>query len=408
MANGLLGCANDYVVQLNWVARIGADGEPLPQSRLHSRGRLTGVTRIQWSRAFNDIAGATIEVGSDEGAAPCLDLLSEIVPSVHEVAIYRMEGGGSAGERVFEGPITSVMQATDTQMVTIEAGDICTWFSSGETKDEVDHGYVLNKTDMQYQDTDPVLIAEDIIVDNMTGPYADPDDPALILDYLYTNTVGTAIDYTRGITFEYIIDTLDDLTKFGLLYAAVGRRLILSSPADTDSPVRARLTPRHFSSGVEVTYNGNLTGTYGWAVANGANTDDDVRAVGYGTVASVYGIRESRVDVDRDTSDADMETAARRAIQGHQTVPVEIAMPTNATLLPSAPIEITQVRPGTARVDVFIEDIFRPVRQACMIAEMEVDWSPGLEEVKVTLEPIGPPTAIIPNPPPPIEGGANE
>ncbi|TMZ62580.1 hypothetical protein EMG21_29710, partial [Klebsiella pneumoniae] len=199
---------------------------------------------------------------------------------MHEIVIYRNEPGQRTGERVFEGPIRRMVQGTDTQVVTIEAGDICTWFSEGERRNEVDYGYVLNKTDMQYQGMDPVAIAADIIEDNFTGAYAAPDDFALILDYMYQNPVGTDIDYTRGVTFEYIIDTLDDLTKFGLLYAAVGRRLILSAPAHTGSPIRARLTPEHFSEGVEVIYNGDLTGTYGWAVADGESQDDDARAVG--------------------------------------------------------------------------------------------------------------------------------
>jgi len=396
MANGLLGCASSYNVQLTWVARVDSEGEPLSEARLHQRGLLTGVTNIRWSRAYNAIAGATIEIGSDDAAPPCADLLSEIQPGVHEIVIYRNEPGQRTGERVFEGPIHRMVQGTDTQVVTIEAGDICTWFSEGERRNEVDYGYVLNKTDMQYQGMDPVAIAADIIEDNFTGAYAAPDDFALILDYMYQNPVGTDIDYTRGVTFEYIIDTLDDLTKFGLLYAAVGRRLILSAPAHTGSPIRARLTPEHFSEGVEVIYNGDLTGTYGWAVADGESQDDDARAVGYGTVGTPYGQRESRVEVDRDTSDADMETAARHAIQGHQYPPVEIEMPARATLRPEAPIEITQVRPGTARVDVFITQVFRPVRQACMIESMEVTWDGSTEQVSVTLTPLGAPTSITP------------
>lgn len=394
MADGRLGCARDYQVQLTWVARVDADGEPLPAPRLHQRGLLTGVTNVRWERAYNEIAGAVIEIGSDDAAPPCTDLLSEIQTGIHEIVIYRVEGAGSAGDRVFEGPITRMIQATDTQRVTIEAGDIATWFSAGEQAGEVDYGYVLNKTDMQYENMDPVAIAADIIQDNLTGSFAAPDDFPLILDYLYQNPVGTNIDYTRGITFEYIQDTLDDLTKYGLLYAAVGRRIILSAPAHVNSPVRARLTPNDFSTGVEVVYNGDLTGTYGWAVAPGEGVDDDVTAVGYGPVGTPYGQREARVDVDRDTSDADMETAARRAIQGHQYPPVEIQMPGSAVLRSEAPIEITQIRPGTARVDVFLTQVFRPVRQAFMIESLEVEWDGSSEKVGITLTPLGEPTAI--------------
>ena len=80
MADGRLGCARDYQVQLTWVARVDSDGDPLPNARLHQRGLLTGVTNIRWERAYNEIAGAVIEIGSDDAAPPCTDLLSEIQP----------------------------------------------------------------------------------------------------------------------------------------------------------------------------------------------------------------------------------------------------------------------------------------------------------------------------------------
>ena len=46
--------------------------------------------------------------------------------------------------------------------------------------------------------------------------------PSPVPDYLYRNPVGEGIDYAPGVTADYIMDTLDELTDYGLMYAAVG------------------------------------------------------------------------------------------------------------------------------------------------------------------------------------------
>lgn len=375
---GVLGCGESYIVELGYVARMNGAGDPLDAPIVKTTGILSGITKVEWGRTFNAVAEATITFGGPLGAATCQQLLTGIRPWLHEIRIFR------DGERVFEGPIVTNPELTELGAMVLNAKDVIGWF---------EEGHVHNKYSESYADADPVTIAGDVITENLTGPFAQPPDFPAILPYLYQNPVGDDIDYDVIDERQPVIDILDDLTNWGLLYAAVGRRIVLSTPVDTSNTPKARLTPDHFTSGVELMWDGEDIGTHGWAISS----DDPPRIVGYGPVGTIYGCHDTVVDVDEGTSTSSMEKAAERAIKGRRSPPLKISMGSAATLRPTAPIEMRNLRPGSAMVTVQIRGAFDDTfYQAMMITDLTCSWVPNFEEVRVTLEPIGTPSQLPP------------
>lgn len=386
---GVLGCGDDYSIQLGYVARIDADGEPLEAAIVKDRGVLSGVTRVSWQRTFNAVAEAEIVFGGEIGSATCDALLEEIQPWIHEIRIFR------DGERVFEGPVVTKPEVTDAGEMAVTCADVMKWFTEG---------HVHNKMERNYDAADPVTIAEYVIRENLTGPFALPPDFPAVLDYLHTNTIGDDIDYEITNELQPVIDILDDLTDYGLLYAAVGRRIVLSSPADTGSMVFARLHQRHFVDQIELLWDGDEIATYGWGVVGGIGDDPGI-VEGYGTIGTAYGCHDAVVDLDDGNSASNARKAAANAIKGRTRPPLKIGDGWSGVMRPDAPIEIRNLRPGTASIAVQVNSAWgRTYYQRYMITDVEVSWSPGEEEVTVTLSPLGEPAQLPPPPPPPPIG----
>ena len=376
-----LGCptgGDDTVIEVRRLDRYSAPGEPIEPPRLDGYFRLRGVERVRWGRTYNSWAPFEIQLG---GGAFCQDVLRRIQPGWWEVRILR------GSDIAYSGPIWDITQSTARTGAVLTGGDMASVFHE-------DGGRLINLVDMDYADTDPVDIAYNVIV-QMMG-LSVPEDIYLIRDYLYRNTVGETIDYAPGVTADYVGDTLDDLAdNFGMLYAAVGRRIILSSPADMSRDPIATLTTAHFAGDVRITQSARDMGIMGVAV--GEDGDGDPVVTTFGEFGSAWGWPSMRVDVPRGTSARSRATAARRAIQGRTRPMWRVDLPSSARLLPTAPIGLRDLRPGSARVDIEVHNVPVPVRQPTMLTEVEFEYvpgDPGRETVQATFAPIGDPVSI--------------
>lgn len=366
-----LGCGS-HVVEIRRLDRYTRDGEPITPPTLDGYFRLQGVQSCQFTRTWNAWAPFEIDLA---GTTFCQDLLPSIIPNVTEVRILR------GRDIAYTGIVRDIEMVAGRSSAKISGGDQVSEFAE-------DGGRLPNLVEMNYVDTDPVDIAYDIITRMMD--MTSPQDIYLIRDYLYTNPVGEKIDFAPGITADYVIDTLDDLADYGLLYAAVGRRIILSSVADLDREPVATITTRDISGDVTVRLSSQDMAVLGVAVRDGDPPDIFTA----GTFGSPYGMPAARVDVDDDVSDRTAAAAARRAIQGRTRPRYQVEMPRNARLLPHAALPLRNIRPGSARIDVEIVDIPVPIRQPMMLSEAEFRWVPDTETVSVNLAPIGEPVAI--------------
>lgn len=369
---GTIGCP-DTRVEVRRLDRFDQAGEPVPPS-LDGYYVLSGIVNGTYYRTYNAWGPFEITVA---GSSFCDNILPRLQPNWSEVRIIR------GSDVAYTGTVRTIEQRTGLQGAVIRGGDIVSEFAP-------DGGRLINLVDMQYQDTDPVDIAADVILQMMD--LTSPEDIYLIRDYLYTNPVGETIDYAPGITADYLIETLDDLANYGLLFAAVGRRIILSSVADLDRDPVAQLTTADFDGAASVIQTSEDMGVYGVAVRDGDPPD----VFTYGDFGSPWGAPGIRVDVDEGVSDRSALNAARRAVQSRTRPRYHLQMPSAARLKPTAPIELRNVRPGSARVDVSIRDVPVPVRQPMMLTEAQFGFAPGRDEVRVKTAPIGPPVPIPP------------
>lgn len=375
-----LGCpagGDDTIVEVRRLDRYAGPGDPIEPPRLDGYFRLAGIERVVWGRTYNSWAPFEIILG---GGAFCQNVLQRIQPGWWEVRVRR------GSDIAYSGPIWDIAQVSGRAGAVISGGDMASAFHE-------DAGRLINLVDMQYDNVDPADIAYDVIT-RMMG-LSVPEDIYLITDYLYRNPVGETIDYEPGLTADYVGDTLDDLTEFGLLYAAVGRRIILSSPADMSRRPVATLTTAHFEGDVQVVQSARDMGILGVAVGEDSGGDPVVTTVG--EFGSQWGWPAARVDVPRGTSARSRANAARRAIQGRTRPMWRVDLPRSARLLPTAPIGLRDLRPGSARVDIEIHDVPVPVRQPAMLTEVEVEYvpgAPGRETVRAMFAPIGDPVSI--------------
>lgn len=389
-AGNVLGCGREYKVVVAWVERVrpapGANyynEVPLSRASLHTRGTLTGVLSVDWERTFNDVSEARITVD-----ASCCSMLKDIECWSWEIQIYR------DSERVWEGPIIHISDFSDATPATITARDVLEWFAEP---------HMANHMLMNFNNDDPVTIAERVIRYHLTDDYAKPPDYPLVLDYLHTNTIGDDIDYKRGQTFESVLDTLDDLSKYGLVYYAVGRRIVLSSQATTNSPIRATLKTRDFDGPVEVIQDGTDICTWAWAVRDERRDSEPdppenalprpARVIGRGVIGTRYGVHQGVVDMDKEASDSRMRKGADRHLQGRRRPPLSVVPPRSIRLYDCAPISITQLRPASSRVVMDVDGIcWGPsgVRADMCITAVQVSWAPGgCDEVQVSFASIG-------------------
>lgn len=370
---GYLGCPETRI-EVRRLDRYSAPGVPISPPVLTGYHGLSGWESATYTRTFNTWGPFRIVLG---GGALCQNLLSQMEPSWWEVRFMR------GTEIAYSGIIHEITQTVGGEGAVIAGGDMASVFHE-------DGGRLINLHNMQYEDVDPVDIAADVI--RRAFALTEPVDAYLMDDYLYTNPVGETIDYAPGVTAEYVGDTLDDLTSYGLMYAAVGRRLILSSVADLSRRSVATLTTAHFSGDVRITTSSLDMGVQGVAVGEDDNGDPLVTV--YGEAGSPWGSPSIRVDVDKGVSARSRLTAARRAIQGRTRPSTRIDMPSAARLMPTAPIPFRNLRPGSARVDVEVSHATNRFRQPTMLTEVEVSIVPGREEVQATFAPIGAPVDI--------------
>lgn len=369
-----LGCP-DTVVEVRRLDRFKQDG-PVSPPQLEGYFRLSGVVSGQYTRTYNSWGPFEVVLG---GGAFCQDVISRAEPGWWEVRFLR------GNELSYTGIIYEITQVAGQEGAVITGGDMASIFFD-------DGGQLINLENMQYANVDPVNIAYDVIT--KTFARLTPPDPYLMQNYLYRNPVDETIDFAPGLTAEYVGDLLDDLTDFGLLYAAVGRRIILAQPASLANTAVATLTTSHFAGNVSVIKSALGMGIMGVAV--GEDDDGDTVVTTVGATGSPWGSPAIRVDVPKGVSARSRETAARRAIQGRQRPLYRVEMPSNARLYPSAPIDLPRLRPGSARIDVEIHNVPIPMRQPTMLTEVEFSFGQrGTgEEVKATFAPIGDPVPI--------------
>lgn len=379
-AKGTLGCASQYTVELHALRRTEGN-EPAEAASMFYVGAFDNVGRIQWARILRDLSEAEIELDFLNASPECCRLFNQVEVSVSQIKIWR------DNVQVWEGEVTQREEEFGNPVKFIRCQDVV--------------GLLDNAVNTHRLYTTTKQNVTDIALNMLEINYNDPDfnaplDPDLILAGIVQQpTEQDVINFRRGA----VVDTLGNLLRsmaqsYGLDFWTINRSLFLSerrSAAETEGEPRPRLTIEDFDGGVSVVANGLETGTMGFATTQkegDSEGDPDWPGITetYGDIGTRYGRKDVLRHVDDMNADeADVRRAARNAVQGRNPPPTEVRMPSSSRLMPTAPLTVQQLIPGS-RIDVYIvEGMCGPIRQPMRITAVEVDWrSGGQEDVMLT------------------------
>lgn len=383
MANmrGPLGCAGAYQAQIIWRADGHVYGEPV----------VAGVTRIQWTRTFNDVSTAEVTISLPSGGPDCCGALADVTPWVHELVILR------DGVRVWEGPIVKRTVRRDTML--LEAKDVFVYLD--RLKNTFKLRYVDATPDEEGRRTGQVTwIAEHIIrLCLVQSSLSRPPDYPRIMDYIVRRDTSRVIRYEKdgstntAVWAEYVGNILRVLVARGLNWTTVGRSLVLIAGLDDDEPALARLGLNDIIGDIEVIHDGNALATASWAHNQDSQNisgpaENRSKVVGTGHFGTPYGRVEiiTKVD-DENPTDEDMADAARAALAGRFPMPVTIGLPDESQLHPDTPLGVNDLVPGT-RIDVSTHGMCTELLQPFRLADVTGNWTEAAgEKITVSLVP---------------------
>lgn len=384
----LLGCANQYRVEVYLLERVDSADEPLPQSRMRFIGVLEAVTSITWGRRLRDFSEAEILMDLTNAAPECCSMFQIIADSVRvaQLRIWRDD------VQVWEGEVMQASEVTGSTVKTITARDMIQRLDDTVSPPDLPAS-AMSGIGIRYTKNPVTEIAYDIIQRNLTDTrYVDPVDDSLILDQIVVEEITDPADivtYRPGAKVATVGELLRTLGQsYGLDFTCVNRSIRLQRRRTTQDQTYARLNTEHIIGEAEAKSNGNEAATRGWATTQ---LEDDTEPRGgavnpnwpgitqhFGTTGTRYG----RIDIlnrvqDNNADEDDVLSSAKRAAWGRNPPPSEILLPTQAQLSPSSPLTMPELVPGM-RIDFFAEEgLCRPIRQGMRLLAVEVTWTPS-------------------------------
>lgn len=374
----LLGCARQYTVELHALKRTDGD-QPADISQMFYIGAFDNVGKITWSRILRDFSECEIELDFINASPECCRLFNQVEVCVSQIKIWRDE------VQVWEGEVTQREEEFGNPTKVIRCRDVVGLLDN-----------VVNTHRLYTEEKRPIVdIAYDMIEINLNDPaFNAPLDPDLVLPGIVVVETDEAINFRRGA----VVDTVGNLLRamaqsYGLDFWTINRSLFLKereSAIETEGEPRPRLTTEHFDGAVSVVANGLEAGTMGFATTQkegDSEGDEDWPGIteSYGVIGTRYGRKDVLRHVDDQNADeADVRRAARNAISGRNPPPTEVRMPSEAKLMPTTPMSIDMLIPGS-RVDVYIvEGMCVPIRQPMRITSVEVVWTnDGSEDIAI-------------------------
>lgn len=374
----LLGCAQQYRVEVHLIQRVDDDDVPLPAPRMYFLGVLEGITAIRWGRRLRSFSECEVDLDFNQASPDCCAMFNIIANTtrISQLRVWRDD------VQVWEGEVMQAIETTGTTVKQIVARDIIQ-----RLDDTVNH-FALDYVE------DPVTeIAYDIIERNLTDPlYLNPLDDTMILDQIVVEAVtdpDDVINYRPGAKIATVGELLRILGQsYGLDFTVINRSLRLQRRRTTQDQTYARLTTEHLIGEADVRANGNEAATRGWATTQLEDATQpksgevDPNWPGITVNFGVTGSRYGRIDIlnrvqDQQADADDVLSSAKRAAWGRNPPPTEILLPSTAQLSPSAPLTMPELVPGI-RIDFFAEDgLCRPIRQGMRLLAVDVEWTPA-------------------------------
>ena len=346
-------------------------------------GQLLDVSQVRWTRDRDGVSEADIRVEGSACSAQA-NLLSRIEPKRSEVVIFRGE------DRVWEGPVWRVGWHAD--YVEINAHDIMAYINGTPLSKEYDNRFKADydtNGDPIHIYTQPTEVTTRIgqILSHEMAVWENLEPPANVLPFVkihhYPNEAKTSA-YTKA--FEMTVgEHIQSLARYGGVdYTVVGRALHVWDVSRNLGRTR-QLTEADFFSEVIIT-------------AYGADMATDVYVVGhdgkYGHASapsSYYGpwtmiLTAYNEEGTADPTQPELDSQAKRNINGRQPVPVEVRIPDNSGIRLNETLTIHDMVPGV-QIPLLATLNSRQLSQLQKIDHVTVVETPEGETIQVILTP---------------------
>lgn len=335
----------------------------------HGQTRLLPLPRasaISYGRALSQVSTASVTVE----APHCTRALDQVHTWAHSVVIYRNDGQGGNGVRVWEGPCRSI--SANSERLTIQATDVLGHSQRRVIRTARHSGSSPVRTELAWT----------------VGQMFSPDDPNVLPYLQVTGTPGPGMSRDVASFSGYHADDLSTITGAGGAFTVLGRRIILFSDTDTLGRTR-KLTPEdHLEAEVEIVEDGDSLLT--WGAARDDNGTTGIYATGANGVDPYYGRVDGLVGSGTGNSTrAALESRATRAVRRAYPARQVIQVPDGAQMRCTAPFPLETLVPGVLVPVVTTTATGRTLRASMLLSAVNVSQTPGGDEsVTVTLIPV--------------------
>lgn len=333
------------------------------QTRLLSLPR---ASAISYGRSLSQVSVASVTIEAQH----CTPALDQVHAWAHSLVIYRNDGQGGNGRRVWEGPIRVI--PTNANQLIIQATDV------------LGHGQRRVIRTGRRLEASPARTELSWSVTQMFTP----DDPNVLAFVELTGTAGPNVSRDVAPYSGYHADDLGTLTGGGGAFTVLGRRILLFSDTDTLGRTETLRPEDHLEAQVDVVEDGDALLT--WGAARDDNGVTGIYATGADGVDPYYGRVDGLVGSGTGNSTpAALETRARTAVRRAYPTRQIIQVPDGAQVRCNAPFPLEVLVPGTMVPVVTTTATGRTIRASMMLSTVNVSQTPGGDEaVTVTLVPI--------------------
>jgi hypothetical protein len=349
-------------------------------------------TSLSWNRVIDNYSEASITIEGDVFGTYGEDLRNIIDCWKYEIGIYRNNS------KVWCGPITNVEM--EAGALVISAADISVWLQ----RRLIYHDWKFKQVDLAWIAT--WIVQDAMSVDNVPGLHA---------DFKLTGIKGDR-DY-RAKAYLSAADELDELTRTSVDWTVVNRHMIVGNFEIPATPI-AHLVQEHLANDPGISIVGGAMGT-GFYVIGSAPTETVAKAVkdppvsssaqekelteaekaeqdaldalpkvvgvARGGKPSEYGVHDRVVTESSILDTVSARANAKSRLDVLKDPPIVFS---NATLVPTAPINVDQLIPG--RVISVLLEYPRESRGEYRIKALKGQWAESIvNDIQIDFEPAG-------------------
>jgi hypothetical protein len=370
VADGIYGgfCVEDhtiYVSDRGGVARVA---------------QLFDVSLVRWTRDRDGVSEADIRIEGMACSAQS-EVLGAIEPKRSEIVIYR------GGDRVWEGPVWRVGWHAD--YVEINAHDIMAYVMATPLSQRYSNAY---------PNVDTVTNRLEGILEEELAAWEALDPPANLLPHLQVHhNVNEARTSAITEAFEMTVgEHIQDMGRTaGIDWTVLGRSLHIWDVSRSLGKTRL-MTDADFNSDVIVTaYGADMASAVYVAGSNGRVGKAIALSPYYGPWTMI--LTAYNEEGTADPTQAELDSQAKRNINGRSVVPVEVRVPDNSTVRLNETLTINDLVPGV-QVPLLATLNARQLSQLQKIDFVTVTETPDGETIQLTLTPATKPDDDTPTP----------